>query len=428
MKTFICLLFIACLPAYAQDYIEWSKPFNYSVHDVRYSPDEKTIAVANNDTITILSADDGHLIKNIPTTINIEQLLFTPDGKSIIVRAYKYIYVWNIEQGKLEDSIMMNYSRMPSIVKPRCMSLSANGELLAATFSGNKDSTFLVVVEVKTGKELLFKEGTAYRMLQFTHDGKKLIVIRSDQYIDKINDPTIEIYNTENFSMSWYLLSEKKIKNLYVLAMDISYNDSLLAIATEQGAANIWIMDLETKTITSPISTKQYSAVNRMRFCPDNKNIFVGQGAANFMSFNAQTPLTPYIFKDSLAEGGGGRGIDCSQKDSNIISSSGITVVKYNSTWQAPVGVQEKEEKQDSVLFPNPTNGYVTIKIFYSLITPVNINIVDIKGNSCPINIAKYWEGNNFIVSFNAGLLVVGKYLVQLQTNCNNRTFTFIKE
>lgn len=430
MKTFICLLFIACLPAYAQDYIEWSKPFNYSVHDLRYSPDEKTVAVANADTITILSADDGHIISALKTRDNIEQFVFTPDGNSVIVRylGKRVVDIWNLSERKLKDSLLMKYSPITQKMDLVNIALSPNGELLAAAFVGLNLTSVFVVIEVKTGKELLLKEDKAYSLMQFTHDGKQLVVIRSDQYIETY-DPLIEIYDTENFSMWSHLLSEKKIKNLYVNAMDISFNDSLLAIATTQGTNAIWLMDLRTKTITSPISTGKNPDIRRMKFYQNSKYIFTGVGGGlNLTAYSIKQPPLLYIFKDSFAGEGGISGIDCSQEDGSIIYASGIVVVKCNDNWQLPVGIHDPIIQTDNILYPNPTTGQITIKTTYSLITPINISIADVTGRQYQQNINTSWEGNNFIASFNTNMLPSGKYYILLKTNSSSRSFNFIKE
>ncbi len=436
MKALICLFLFACLPVAAQDYLVWSKRYDYNVHDVRYSPDEKTVAVAHGDSISILSANDGHTIRTIgtrPERFQIEQVIFAPDGNSIIVRyeEKKLIDEWNVNDGSLRESYLKDYQNVPTIKWLNYIDISPDGKYLTATyFSGIDKPTLLVVTELKTGKELVHKEGKYYSGVKFSHDGNHLVAINSS--LDPILNPTVEIYNTSDFSVWSGQLGANSSDKMAINYIDFSYNDSLLALVTVGGGAAyyaIWLLDMKTKNISKPISTWDAPDVRRMKFYSDNQHILTGGGGGlNLRGYSTILPLSPYVFEDSFAIGGGFRGIDCSIKNGNIVSSSGITVVLYNNKWLLPNGVEENTVQSDSTVYPNPTNGQVTIKVGFPSIIPINYSIVDITGKQYPLLANTTWEGNTYQLSFNAGALPRGKYFSRLQAGATIRTFTFIKE
>ncbi|MFN8360314.1 MAG: T9SS type A sorting domain-containing protein [Candidatus Kapaibacterium sp.] len=430
MKTLFCLLLLTCAPLAAQDYLVWSKRYDYNVHDVRYSPDEKTVAVAHGDSISILSVDDGRTLRTIgtrPERFQIEQVIFAPDGNSVIVRyeEKKLIDEWNVNDGTLRESYLKDYQNVPTIKWLNHIDISPDGKHFAATFNDGSSNCIFVVIDRETGKELYHKEGKEYGEVKYSHNSGILALVRYSPY------PRIELYDTKDYSMWSNSLDQPGTAKMVIKDIDFSYNDSLLAVVTwgyDQINHAIWLVDMKTKNITKPISTSGTPDVQRIKFYTDSIHLFAGINGISFRAYSTQQPSSPYIFKDPFALWGGAKGIDCARKDGGTIATSGLDVVMYNNKWKSVVSVEENNVKPDSVLYPNPTNDQVTIRTSYLSIVPISLSIIDIIGKQYPLVANTSWEGNNYLVSFNVGILPTGKYYVRLQGDNNSRTFTFIRE
>ena len=130
----------------------------------------------------------------------------------------------------------------------------------------------------------------------------------------------------------------------------------------------------------------------------------------------------------SLADYRGGRGIDCSLKDGNFISALSTTVVMSNNKWLSPVSAYENTVQSDSILFPNPASGHVTVKIPMMEGVPVQSSITDITGKQYQVHSTQSWEQGIRTAVFNVGILPAGKYFLRMEGSTGIYIFAFMKE
>ena len=107
------------------------KAHGQSVNAVAVSPDDRTLATAGSDkTIQLWNRDDWTPRHSIETRGTVRQLLFTPDGKSLIAAIDNQISIWDVDSGELLY-LLEGHNAMV-----RGLSLANDGTLASAAWDG----------------------------------------------------------------------------------------------------------------------------------------------------------------------------------------------------------------------------------------------------------------------------------------------------
>ena len=126
------------------------------VNAAALSPDGKTLAVCNNNNvIRLLDAVSGKEVRkfNINEYLNGNQLIFTPDGKSVVTTGYNGTTFWGVEDGKKGVTIPNGEEVRKRGGRAGSISLSDDGKLLAFG-SMDRENGSVTVLEVATKKQV----------------------------------------------------------------------------------------------------------------------------------------------------------------------------------------------------------------------------------------------------------------------------------
>ena len=106
-----------------------------------FSPDGKTLAIANSTGIYLVDAARGSLIATLadPDTQTVESVAFSPDGKTLTVDDfYGNVYLWDVAARNLVATIAIPGNGPPGPMEPYSPPvLSADGKKLAVVAPGN---------------------------------------------------------------------------------------------------------------------------------------------------------------------------------------------------------------------------------------------------------------------------------------------------
>jgi WD40 repeat protein len=100
--------------------------------------------------------------------------VFSADGKSLVTSADNWIYVWDLDVGKLRLQIPHRYGQGCNL------SLAPDGKTLATSdifYAGVPGSDTIWLCDIRTGEELLTLESADNRtcFMSFSPDGNRLI-------------------------------------------------------------------------------------------------------------------------------------------------------------------------------------------------------------------------------------------------------------
>lgn len=180
------------------------------VLSVCFSPDEQRIATAGDDgTAKIWDAQSGERQFEIPVNNIVNQVIYTPDGKSLVVASGE-LKVWDISR---DESLTIEQQSFPTItVSPDGKTLVSSEKESNREASGKNRDHHLNLFEITTGRELAAStEGheTSVTDVKFSPDGERIASCSRVQTI-KIWDAknlrllkTIEADAAEFQSLSW---------------------------------------------------------------------------------------------------------------------------------------------------------------------------------------------------------------------------------
>jgi WD40 repeat protein len=140
-------------------------------HNVALSPNDKWVAVSDNDlkTVTVYSFDGTRKLCKLKSKWNFfDSLEFTPDGKSLLTHEQGGVLIWDISSGKPQAAIPLEQEVF------RKATLSPDGKKIALIGGDGRDIGWL---DVATGKPLDAWKGRSERIysLAFSRDGKTVV-------------------------------------------------------------------------------------------------------------------------------------------------------------------------------------------------------------------------------------------------------------
>lgn len=140
------------------------------VHSVAFTPDGKRIATTQRGKVIIWDAATGKQIRSIDAGERQSQPLIAPDGKSVIVGWDSQLAKLDLATGKL-----MFTSQFQGLTIA-ATSQSPDGKLVAVALHGEKDGSYVVLIDSRTGKQIAKLAGHSQpvRRLAFSPDGKLL--------------------------------------------------------------------------------------------------------------------------------------------------------------------------------------------------------------------------------------------------------------
>jgi len=176
------------------------------------------------------------------------------------------------------------------------------------------------------------------------------------------------------------------------------------------------VYDFNTKELLWKIPVNGPSLTG-IEFSPDDKYLVTTCG--DMKIWDMETGNINYNYKD-----GSYRNLDISNDGKKIITSVGEYLILYPAKWQGtPV---KTEEINPIIIYPNPTNGFITLNFNQQLPEITNINLNNTNGILIRNLYNNFLEPGQQALNFDVNDLANGSYFVNVSSSHENIVFKII--
>jgi type IX secretion system substrate protein len=391
MKKLICLLFVFSMflsvSAQYEDII-WSK--QYGARSMDFSPDSELLAVYYPGRITFFDVLTGDISHTMSSALSPR---FSPDGSIF----YAYF------DGKFQKIDTETWESV----------YSYELEHPEAEYDMTDDERYFARITIERDTVVLYDMDTWERVFEYT-ESETL-----NEYVDywKFNNASLSRDGTKLSFGATYTewLGPDKDRYNKVIIYDIVQDKITHVFKNEYSAI---FSPTEDKMLmggklynANDFSEEPVGVVGRGQFSHDGKYLF-HEGYVHNVETNElkyQGILIMALSYDNKYGGGGGGGeIDLADLS---IYLTGIT-----------------NQTEETNLYPNPSNGNVTIEIFLSNPELLNLKVTNLQGQQVDfIDLGMTGSGQQFI-NYNASALPSGQYFIMIFGGNVNLAFSLIKE
>ena len=418
---FIVVLFLAVnFQSFAGFDLLWYKniPNTTYIYTVAFSNDSKRIVCETEEApyIFIYDALTGNLI-NDKINLQLKKPFFSPDDKKIIGIMNNKFYSYDLATGTLED-------KFDSIgVNLQYFTFSKNKKyLFAPTNSGFYIYDFVIGKIIKS--KYLDKAPEGFGDMEYLEKTNQIISMKGTSYFKGLDTKGNPIYEYTRRINLYDFNSLDSVGNFYNKIENYGNDKDILQyfkmsnkqdkIALIFGNTDkIEIYEFPSMKLISKINISTISIAD-LKFTSDDKYLIIGQGNGRGLS-EWEVETGKLILDDPKGD------IDCFDKNQNdnfitVGSGSNLVVVRIPTT-----DITNPPENKE-ILYPNPTNGLVNIKvtILAELKISVNNEIGDI------VLIPKFIQTDPNTVSIDLNKLANGIYFLNLTANNFNQTYKVI--
>lgn len=172
-RTGAIVLYQLALPGkavVAGEQLQLTAPVRQSIQSLAFTPDGKHLATAQGEKIVLWDAVSGKAVRSIESGGAQSQSLMSPDGKSVFAWWDSQLAKLDLGTGKMLFAFRASGERMAAAA------VSPDGRLVAVASHGEKDGSYILIIDAQTGKQLAKLTGHAQpaRHLAFSPDGKLL--------------------------------------------------------------------------------------------------------------------------------------------------------------------------------------------------------------------------------------------------------------
>jgi WD40 repeat protein len=244
--------------------------FATTISGITFSPDGNTLASVSDSSIRLWNAISGETLLNLPGVGPVNDLAFSPDGKSLAaLGADSRITIWNSTSGSVVQVLPKNAFGVNAIA------FSPNSKTIAI---GTQDGQIKLWNGPSKLRQLTLPSiiGNAVTDLLFSPDGKTLAVLGQDTRItlwNSVSETTMEILTNHQGGVN---------------AIAFSPDSNIIATGGKDAQIKLWNKStgLEKSTLNG-----EGVAVTDLVFSPDGENLVsIGESASVFL-WNLSTKL-----------------------------------------------------------------------------------------------------------------------------------------
>jgi WD40 repeat protein len=379
---------------YAQDTL-WTAPGNNgSSEDIDLSPDESQVAVSYSGIATtyIYDAISGNILDKVHSSAYATCIVYSDDGKYLYlgISTHRYILVVDTQDYSVIDTLKGMPGDWHSI---SAMDINSSGTRLILGFSSDIGLVLYDLVNKKVIKER--ENEDKVEQVFFSPDDSKIIVhSQGGKDFGILDAETLET-----------------IKSVNLVGMNtiaVSPNGQYVAAARTINTKThyeviINVYDINTYKLVSTFP-KHKSDVNSIAFTSDSKYI-ISQGSPGFYYWERDTGGELYFTNTSWH---GFADIHVTQ-DNQYMFCRSSSLNKFKTYWfYTPV---EEDIPEENIIYPNPTNGLVILKINADSHQEAHIGLYDSQGmiqlefdhslmagiNEIPLDVSQLAAGTYFV-------------------------------
>lgn len=238
---------------------------DFAVGTVAFSPDGKTILLeTTGDTLTLRDTKTGKEIwTSVSPRAQIHQLLFRPDGKTIITGGDSHIEFWDARDGR-----RLRSRRFCEHAWNAPVAISADGKMLASGYQVREEDSHVPRVKLWTFREggernILFA-GDSVLSLAYSTDGKQIGAA--------VHGGSLTLWHADGRPLREIKL---KGKERHLFAIDFSPDNKLIAAGCNEN--EVVLFDADTGAPSQVIKTPS-NWTRVVRFSPDGKLLAYASG------------------------------------------------------------------------------------------------------------------------------------------------------
>ena len=240
------------------------------VLDETHSPDGQTILTGNADKSAYLwDTQTGKLLHTLPGDDNLVQVVYAPDGKTVLTHSIRWLNLWDTQTGKLMYSLNVGAD--------------------AATYSPDSKT---VVVDVSNSRDIELWDIETGQILNALKSPTSPSPIRL-YMVYSPDGKTVLINSNDDSNAVWDLRTERVVFNAKVDFATAAYapDSKSLLIASRDGSVKVW--DIQSGQLLHTL-TDQGQIVERVVYSPNGKIIVTSTGV-DFKVWDAQSGQLLYL-------------------------------------------------------------------------------------------------------------------------------------
>jgi WD40 repeat protein len=398
---------------YAQDTV-WTTPGNNgSSEDIALSPDESQVAVSYSGIATtyIYDAISGDILDKVHSSAYATCIVYSDDGKYLYlgISTYRYILVVDTQDYSVIDTLKGMPGDWQGI---SAMDINSSGTRLILGFSSDIGLVLYDLVNKKVIRER--ENEDKVEQVFFSPDDSKIIVhSQGGKDFGILDSETLETIKSVNLVGM----------NTIAVSPDGQYVAAARTINSQTHyEVIINVYDINSYEVVSTF-TEHYGDISAITFSNDSRSII-----------STSTGISNKIYYWDIITGKSFFSTNFPSNPSKLIitnnsnylyAPSSTNLYKFKTYWfYTPV---EENIPEENILYPNPTNGQVILKINSDSHQEAHIGLYDSQGMIQLEFDHSLMAGINEI-PIDASFLSSGSYIIRIETNSFSTTFKLIRE
>lgn len=244
-------------------------PFADQVASVAFSPDNRLVAAASQNSAWVWAKDDTVLREFSGHTDVVQALLFSPGSNKLLTASDdNRVILWNVKDGRAMDTLLQEAGVVSLAFTPdgsKVLTGNRNGEIFRWSLQ-NKDGHRQRFGE----KDITLRHGQIVYAIAVSPDG--------ENFLTGSGDSTACLWNKNGVKLKTFSHGDE------VESVAFSPDGTKFLTGSWDGKARVWSRD-GTLLMTYSVPDK----VRSVAFTPDSRNVFVGSADGIARLFRAQS-------------------------------------------------------------------------------------------------------------------------------------------